>query len=413
MFKKYYLKSCELLFLIFPISIVFSNFLANFTVYYIAIFGIYIFIKEKTYISKNIFYIVLIFWIYISARSLFTSEIIFSLKSSIPLIRYLFFIIAVSYLIKNVKNLIKNFSIIFFLFISLLFVDAIVQFLFKKNLLGHVDTVNNRISSFFEGRFVLGSYVSKIFLLTFILLNLILPIKKFKFIYAFITLLSIVIVLVSGDRASLGLFILSLMIILVLLDKEYITFIQKIFTIFLVSIFTFIVIFSIDNFKTRFYSQTLHDVTEADKVIFFSKGHQSHWQTSYKMFLDNKMFGKGPNMFRFNCDLLKYNSGEKSCSTHPHNYHIQLLGETGLIGYMIFLYLFICLIFYLFKQFYYVYFKNETFLSFNKVILLSITFSNFWPIITTGNIFSSFTLNLVFITLSFYYLDEKSILKTK
>ena len=118
MFKKYYLKSCELLFLIFPISIVFSNFIANLTVYYLAFFGIYIFFKEEKYIKKNILYLVLIFWVYISLRSLFTTEILFSLKSSLPLIRYLFFIIAVSYLINNVKNLIRNFSIIFsFLFL--------------------------------------------------------------------------------------------------------------------------------------------------------------------------------------------------------------------------------------------------------------------------------------------------------
>jgi len=118
-------------------------------------------------------------------------------------------------------------------------------------------------------------------------------------------------------------------------------------------------------------------------------------------------------MFRFYCDNNKYNSGEKSCSTHPHNYHIQLLAETGLVGYFMFLCLYVKLIFHLAKQFYYVNFKRETFLSFNKVILLSLIFSNFWPIITTGNIFSSFTLNLVFITLSFYFLNEKNSLNIK
>ncbi len=413
MLKKYYLKSCELLFLIFPISIVFSNFFANFTVYYLAILGIYVAVKENTYISKNFFYFLLIFWLYISTRSLFTPEVLFSLKSSLLLIRYLFFIIAVSYLIENFKNLIKKFSIIFFLFISILFIDAIIQFLFKKNLLGHSENINNRISSFFEGRFVLGSYVSKIFPITFLILNIIIPFKKHKLIYSFISFLSIIIVLISGDRASFGLFLLTLLTILILLDKEYITKIQKIVTIFLILIFTFILISSIDNFKKRFYFQTLSDVNKADKIFFFSKGHQSHWETSYKMFLDNKLFGKGPNMFRFYCNSIKYNSGEKSCSTHPHNYHIQLLGETGLVGYFLFLCLFMNLIFILVKQFYYVYFKSEIFLSYNKVILLSLVFSNFWPIITTGNIFSSFTLNLIFISLSFYFLNGKNSLNTK
>ena len=411
--RKYYLKSCELIFLIFPISIVFSNFIANLTVYYLAFFGIYIFFKEKKYVKKNILYLVLIFWAYISLRSLFTTEILFSLKSSLPLIRYLFFIIAVSYLINNVKNLIRNFSIIFLFFISFLFLDSIIQFLFKKNLFGYAEDVNNRISSFFSGRFVLGSYVSKITLLSLILLNIFLPFKKFKIFYMIFIFLSVFIVLISGDRASLGLYLLSLITILILIDKKYISYYQKALSLILIPIFTFSLVYSIDNFKARFFFQTLNDLNNADKIIYFSRGHQSHWQTSFKMFGDNKVFGKGPNMFRFYCDLEEFNSGEKSCSTHPHNYHIQLLSETGLIGYLLFLCLFLSLIFVLIKQFYFVYFKRESLLSFNKIIVLSLSFSNFWPIITTGNIFSSFTLNLVFISLGFYFLDEKKNITNK
>ena len=333
------------------------------------------------------------------------------LKSSLPLIRYLFFIIAVSYLINNVKNLIRNFSIIFFFFISFLFLDAIIQFSFKKNLFGYTEEINNRISSFFNGRFVLGSYISKITLLSLILLNIFLPFKKFKLFYMVVIFVSVFIVLISGDRASLGLYLLSLITILVLIDKKYISYYQKALSLILILIFTFSLVYSIDSFKKRFFFQTLSDVKRADKIFYFSRGHQSHWQTSYKMFRDNKVFGKGPNMFRFYCDLQKFNSGEKSCSTHPHNYHIQLLSETGLIGYFLFLFVFLSLIFILIKQFYFVYFKRKSLLSFNKIIILSLSFSNFWPIITTGNIFSSFSLNLVFISLFFYFLDEKKYYK--
>lgn len=413
MIKKLYLTSNEILFYILPISIVFSNFFANFTVYYLALFGIYIFYKEKKYINKNIINLVFIFWLYISIRSLFTHDVIFSLKSSLPLIRYLFFIIAVSYLIENVKNLVRIFTFIFFSFVLLLFIDAFVQFTFGKNLFGYTESVNNRNSSFFKGRFVLGSYISKIILISFILLNSYLPFNKFKLIYIFISLISLGIILISGDRASLGLYLLSLFTILILMDKRYMTFYKKFLSLCLSLFFTFLIIFSVENFKTRFYFQTLNDISGADKVLYFSKGHQSHWKTSYKMFLDNKLFGKGPNMFRLICDQKEFNSGKKSCSTHPHNYHVQLLGETGIIGYFLFLSLFLMILFHLIRQFYYVYIKNDIYLSFNKIILLSLTFSNFWPIITTGNIFSSFTLNLVFISLAFYFFDEKSISNTK
>ena len=412
MIKKIYLDSNKFLFYLIPISVVFSNFFTNFTVYYLALFGVYIFFKEKNYIKKNILYVILMFWFYISIRSLFTSDIFFSLKSSLPLVRYLFFFIAASYLIEKTENFVKIFSLIFFSFITLLFIDAFIQFIFKQNLLGHSETVSNRISGFFSGRFVLGSYISKIILLLFILLNIFIPLNKHKLIYIIISLISIFIILISGDRASLGLFMLSLFIIMALIDKRYFTFYQKIIFLFSILGLVFFLVSSVGSFKSRFYLQTKADVISADNIFYFSKGHQSHWKTSYKMFLDNKFFGKGPNMFRFKCDLQKFNSGKKSCSTHPHNYHIQLLGETGIFGYLLFLSLYLFLIFYLFKQFYYVYIKKVYYLSFNKLVLLSLTFSNFWPVITTGNFFSSFTLNLVFIPLSFYFLNEKNTKET-
>ena len=51
------------------------------------------------------------------------------------------------------------------------------------------------------------------------------------------------------------------------------------------------------------------------------------------MFLDNKIFGQGPKSFRYLCNDDRFKINKWSCSTHPHNYYIQLLAETGLIGF--------------------------------------------------------------------------------
>ena len=79
------------------------------------------------------------------------------------------------------------------------------------------------------------------------------------------------------------------------------------------------------------------------------------------MFEDSKLFGKGPNMFRKLCDDPKYNSGPKSCSTHPHNYYIQLLGETGIIGFLLLFSVYLIIIFELIRQFFHVYIKKTIF----------------------------------------------------
>ena len=52
------------------------------------------------------------------------------------------------------------------------------------------------------------------------------------------------------------------------------------------------------------------------------------------MFLDNKIIGIGIRNFRNFCSNEKFKIDEKSCATHPHNTYIQLLAETGILGFL-------------------------------------------------------------------------------
>ena len=56
-------------------------------------------------------------------------------------------------------------------------------------------------------------------------------------------------------------------------------------------------------------------------------------KTAFNMFLDKPILGHGPKMFRVICKNEKYQVGIKPCDTHPHNFYIQLLAETGIIGF--------------------------------------------------------------------------------
>ena len=75
------------------------------------------------------------------------------------------------------------------------------------------------------------------------------------------------------------------------------------------------------------------DNNEKIKLYIFSKQHNEHYTSAYMMFKDNILFGVGIKNFRNFCKLKKYNISDKTCSTHPHNTYVQLLSETGLIGF--------------------------------------------------------------------------------
>ena len=61
-------------------------------------------------------------------------------------------------------------------------------------------------------------------------------------------------------------------------------------------------------------------------------------------------------MFRKYCGKEEYKISEFSCTTHPHNYSMQMLSETGLIGFILYILIYsiflidFCKIF--FKKFY-------------------------------------------------------------
>ena len=71
----------------------------------------------------------------------------------------------------------------------------------------------------------------------------------------------------------------------------------------------------------------------SNKKYIFSQVHDSHIRTAYKMFLDQPVIGVGPKLFRVKCKEKKYQVGIFPCSTHPHNFYVQLLAETGIIGF--------------------------------------------------------------------------------
>ena len=405
LYEKVSLKVCFFLILLLPLALVFSKFALN------AIVGLtsliilfYIIINNKFHDLKYIpVYLFIIFCLYISIRSTFTSHLPLSLKSSALYIRYLFFVYAFYYLDLYYNSFIRKFFYVFLVTVFILIIDAYIQFSFSKNLFGYSTELleNNRISGFFKEELVLGGFVVRS---CFILVTLALftNFRYKKITILFLILTSIHVAFISGERTSFFLSILGLILFCIM--SNLIKFRQKILLFISLIIIITVTLLNFDGTKKRMLSQTLHDVNSAKNILMFTNGHESHFITALNLYKDNKIFGKGSNLFRVLCSNKRYMINKKSCSTHPHNYYFQILAENGLVGFSFLLLFFLSLIYLATKHCIYKYFLNKTYLKEYEVAILISLFISFWPIAPNGNFFNSWLSTIIFIQISILHI---------
>jgi O-antigen ligase len=113
------------------------------------------------------------------------------------------------------------------------------------------------------------------------------------------------------------------------------------------------------------------------------------WQSAYDVWMQSPVFGVGLHKYRESCENLGiYGSsylnaiGSGVCF-HPHNISLQLLSETGIIGFLVF-YL---MVFYLAISSLKTYFKKKLWLPF--ALNLNIIFTCFLPIASSTSFFSN------------------------
>ena len=134
-------------------------------------------------------------------------------------------------------------------------------------------------------------------------------------------------------------------------------------------------------------------------TAYISKIHERYFFTALDLFKENIITGTGPNTFRKTCVNSKFIN--KACSTHPHNTYIQLLSETGIIGFLFIFMFFLYFMFISLKQFYFS-IKKKIYLDDDQVCLVSAFLITLLPIASTGNFFNNFLSIIYFLPIGFY-----------
>jgi len=356
-----------------------------------ALFFLYYVFKNKDfyYFYNKPLIIFFIFCIYCILLSLFVAvDTKLSFESSLFYFRIGVFSCFIWYLIDKDKNILTYFYYALILLFSALVIDGYFQYFTGENLFG-IKIGGMRVSSFFGDEKIMGSYLSRLFPLLFALF---LVKQKNKFEIYFIGLLFIlvdVLIYMSAERVAFFYLNLSTVFIIILI-KEYQKFRLATFIIAMISIF--ILSLTSPELSNRMFkgpAQNMGFIKSSNKATIFTPTHDSLIRTAYNMFKDQPLLGHGPKMFRLICKDEKYAVGITPCMTHPHNFYVQLLAETGIIGFLFLLSVLIYVLYTALRQFKSIIFKQKRTLTDYQVCLLAGILITVWPFSPNGNFFNN------------------------
>ena len=407
------------LFTLLPIFLISGPLLSDLSVSLISLlFLIYCFKTKKfVYFKNKYFYFFLLFWFYLLLNSLINNFNIDSFKISIFYFRYGVFAIAIATLLEIDDKIIKYFFYCILFCFLILLIDGFYQYFIGENILGWKTKFSYRVSSFFYDELILGSYLSRLWPVFFAISIITLKKKdKLFFLVMAVFALSEVLIFLSGERVAFFYINLSAIFVIFLSNK-----LQKLrLIIFLFSMFIIIIIsFLNPTAKERLIDNTLlqmnitadgkKEKNKNQEIFIFSKQHQQIYVTSYKIFRDNKIFGVGVKNFRNFCSDKKYVSKD-SCSTHPHNFYLQILTETGIIGFLFLISVCVYFVKYILKHLL-LKIKGKYFFSDFEICLLSGILIFLWPMVPTGNVFNNWLNIIVALYLPFLIWSRKKSIK--
>lgn len=400
--------------LLFPITIIIGQ--AALSINYILIFFcFFLLLKYEDFrnILKKYIYFFLPFFIFLIISQLLKLDYyeenkidksFFYLKNF-----FLFFVIFYLLIKETFRKIFYRVILICCIFVAF---DNIFQFLFEYDLFGNQKSQYRLTGPFGDNEFVTGSYLAKL-IISILPIFIIHKEKKFykNYSYLFITFFFLAI-LITGERASLVLFVLGVIVFFFLKEKNKKNIIYLIFLFFILGV---LMVKYNNTLKYKFYQTSYQlgilkyyiNVVDAPvqfndtyKRSFKDTKHGAHFLTAYEIWKNNFLFGVGTKNFSQECNKKIYNNinslnVENRCATHPHNYYLELLAENGLLGFFCFLLIIAKLLYVISKSKYKnnLYFKSAL----SQVVVI------LWPLISTGSLISNFNGSFIWINLAILF----------
>ena len=398
----------EYLILFFPVAVLSGPMITNIYLFLISI----IFLKNILYDRKNItifkeiwVIIYLIFIFYNIVNGIFSSDIYNSLRSGIGQFRFLFFALFIFLFFENFKNLIKMLNI-WISIVLLVSFDIYFQTIFLFNIIGMPISYGGRASSFFGHEVIAGGFITYIFvpIMFFYISKFNYLSNKIKILILFFYIFILLAVLLTGERLPMIILIGSTLLAIVYFNNF-----KQLIKIFLILSVLVSLVYNFNHiFKTRM-----------DNMIYvISNFYESSWgriyESSFMLFKDNYLFGVGLKNYRVECDLQvdpRPLHEAQFCSSHPHNFVLELLSETGLIGISIF-FIFFGFILSKLSNLFKINLRKKELMNYGLGNLL-ILLIYIWPLKTSGSFFSTFNGSFFWLSLGLAMLISRKFHKNK
>ena len=384
-----YITNLNFILLIFlPISLLIGSAVINFIVILFDIFFLTEIIKkrERHIFKEKHIYILFIIWFYLIINSFIGIDFENSIIRSVGFIRFIILTIGINYYFRKfynyfVNNIIGVWSILFIIITIDLIFETIVGF----NLIGNVSPDRGRLSSFLGEELKIGNYY-----FGFILITLSYILIKFKnnYILFIFSIIFMIVALLIGERSNFLKMLFIIPFFLFFFQNKY--YLKKILVILISLTFIFSIIYSNQNYKTRFWEMLFQPLIQSNPIETLKKQpYGAHYDTALKIFVDNKFFGVGLKNFRNKSGDEKYKNEEfiftrSRQSTHPHQIHFEILSETGLIGYFLF-----SLFFYFsISNFIKAYVNSKNLLQLSSLLFIVATLI---PLLPSGSFFTTYS----------------------